>query len=102
MFLSKIKDVYTRNEGKNSPMPMVMSIPSSYGELEKETIKILCNRLNINLLSLIPESLSVSICYGYENNTSFVLESDKKSEYLLIIDIGYLYMNLTISEFERV
>lgn len=49
-------------------------------------------------VEIIPEYLSCSLCFGYENNSKFNEESKKK---ILFIDMGYLKTNICLSEYTK-
>lgn len=46
MLFEKIKEII--NCKSSNPIPLILSIPNYYGELEKGILGMLCNHLSIN------------------------------------------------------
>lgn len=50
MLLEKVKEII--NSKSSNPIPIIISIPNSYGELEKGILHLLCNHLSIYYVNI--------------------------------------------------
>lgn len=94
LMLNEIKESMIKDEGNE----IVISYPSYYEINNILYLKELYELLNLKVLNAIPEYLSVSLCYGYENNNKL---QENENHLLLIVDIGYININVTLNDYKK-
>lgn len=94
LMLNEIKDSMIKDEGNE----IVISFPSYYEINNILYLKEIYKLLNLKVLNAIPEYLSISLCYGFENNLKI---PKSENHLLLIVDIGYININVTLNNYKK-
>lgn len=77
---------------------VIISHPCYYSSNQIEYMNKLYELCEMKVLNNIPEYLSSSLCFGYENNTKLKEDEEKL---ILLLDMGYINCNSTIVKYHK-
>lgn len=97
MFINKIME-QLKLKDINYPFNLCLSVPSYIDKFKQNLLYSLYNLNGINTIEIIPNYISSSLCYGYENDGQ-INENEKK---IILIDIGYNNSEISLIKYTKV
>jgi len=94
IFFSHIYNLIIKKFGLN-PIKAVITVPSNFNDIQRETIRNAFISVNINVIRIINEPSAAALSYG-------LFESTKQNETILVIDTGGGTIDFTILEKDEV
>lgn len=89
---------YIKEKSDSDKVNCILSVPSNYTNYEIELLRRIFSKNGFNKVEIIPEYLSLSLCFGYENDSKYDGNDVKR---ILFIDMGYLKTNICLSEYRK-
>lgn len=98
MFINRISD-HLKSKDINYPFNLCLSAPCYIDSFKQNLLYSLYNLKRIQNIEIIPNYVSSSLCYGYENDNQI---SENENRKIILIDIGYNNSEISLISYSKV